>query len=539
MDLKKVVPNHNLMLYDILRENRLAIPPSEGKNRTIYACWVELGQGAKIRVFRWGPYIFPETISSIYTMGVIECDEPFVRVEVLGSAYTKEALVRQETGDYWGRRFTEKVGVDEYSEDNYWRKSQSPPIPYSYLKLRFTTTDGWELGDVEARFKRPEGGTIDLGQNTTLFEASLDFFGMRHTWRENIVPAQDSYQTKWDKVRRLLTQFEIKQGADALWALFLVHDTDNSCFTKGVKSTESKSGIKENLERLKSEEPVLWGFYSWIHNEKTRDGFSNNSLLSAFLEARGRDFEQLKEGLKTAMKEGLTASSGDEVAVTRAFCLTLPGAKDKSDEKRAHKEWYLRKSTKEKAIGLGVDPVSHKKLLAAIERGDIPLSVFHAPSDQLQPVNVEFDLWERAFDRAGWEPILCEIAQSAAARTKFEKDVTPYIAFLFRIEGYLDRHTGKGKKWKAFPKFVKSQWELEMTEATEEGTTKQRSALTPIPDNEARTITVPYVSMGIRGAITTYCYSFNGLPGLRREHRRSGVQNPHPLRTRDKAQRSG
>ncbi len=105
--------------------------------------------------------------------------------------------------------------------------------------------------------------------------------------------------------------------------------------------------------------------------------------------------------------------------------------------------------------------------------------------------------------------MLCEIAQDASRRTTYEKNVTPYIAFLFRIEGYLGRHTERGKKWRAMPKFVKSEWELEMSEAEEGGTTKRRSALTPVPDNEARVITVPYVAMAISGVRTTYCYSLD------------------------------
>jgi len=44
---------------------------------------------------------------------------------------------------------------------------------------------------------------------------------------------------------------------------------------------------------------------------------------------------------------------------------------------------------------------------------------------------------------------------------------------------------GSAQGWKAIPKFVKSQSELEMDEATEDGTTKRRSAFTPVEDIEA------------------------------------------------------
>ena len=46
-----------------------------------------------------------------------------------------------------------------------------------------------------------------------------------------------------------------------------------------------------------------------------------------------------------------------------------------------------------------------------------------------------------------------------------------------------------------------------MNEADENGTSKKRSALTPVADNETGTVTVPYAAMSIGGARTQWCYS--------------------------------
>lgn len=193
-------------------------------------------------------------------------------------------------------------------------------------------------------------------------------------------------------------------------------------------------------------------------------------------------------------------------AATRLFCEQLPGAKDKLETEKAKTEWQYRKGAREQALGLGIDPIKHKRLLEAVEAKKFPLTLFHKAGKPEHIINVEFDLWEKALKRPGWSETLLEIAADASRRTTYEKNITPYFAFLFHIEKYLKRHTGK--PWKAIPKFVSSQWELEMDEDAKQGSTSsKRSALTPIADNEAKTITVPYASLSVTGVRTTYCYS--------------------------------
>lgn len=497
---------------------------------------VDVAPGVTIKTYAWDGFIFVTSGTSgyhndqslhIWGYETVEV-EPFVKVEIIGNGYHKtvEREVRSAGMSSWMHRTEKRQVVDTYGgNDDYWRSPSErvPGIPWNYLKLRVTTEDGGSA-DCECKFQRPESGLVDLNAHEshdgmpppTTFVASNNFYGLNLTWEETLNNKDGHYSDdRWPHAHRLLQQFEIKQGKAALWERFLGMYEDRSKLSKGVKAAEQKKGIRENLEKLKAEEKLLWSFYAWLHNEKTRSGVSNNTLLAAFLENRGTDFDTLKTSLTEAMENAIKGPrpSGsyrnDGTPENRGICLALPGAKDKDEERRSKREWYLKKSAKEQGIGLGISPEAHPKLLKAVEEQRIPLSLFHKAGDQLALVNVEFDLWEKAFERPGWEEVLCAIAQNAASRSTYDKNVTPYIAFLFRVEGFLTRHTEKGKKWRSMPKFVQSEWELEMNEVEEGGTTKKRSALTPVPDNETRVLTVPYVAMAVHGVRTTYCYSLD------------------------------
>ena len=489
---------------------------------------VEVAPDVQVKAYAWENHIFVTTFSDkrvhddmLHLWQYEEVEVPaFVSVTIEGTAFHKTVERDVHTGGFL-RRTEKRQVLDEYGGG--WNgQHETVGIPWNYLKLRVTAEDGTS-SVVECKFHRPESGVIDLdayGEKSTVFRATNTFYGLNLAWDETLDNKQGSYSDdRWPHVHRLLNKFECKQGKVALWTRFFGMYESRAKATKGVKATESKKIIAESLTRIKTDEPLLWAFYAWLHDEKTAKGVSNNTLLAAFLEARGTDYETLKTSLTEAMELALkTEASGvylrsygrsGGVPETRNICLALPGAKDKDEERRSKREWYLRKSAKEQAQGLGISPEAHPKLLKAVEEQRIPLSLFHKAGDQLSLVNVEFDLWEKAFEREGWEEVLCRIAQDASRRTTYDKAVTPYIAFLFRIEGYLTRHTEKGKKWRSMPKFVESEWELEMNEAEEGGTTKRRSALTPVPDNETRVLTVPYCAMAISGVRTTYCYSLD------------------------------
>jgi len=529
------IPHNNSTPEYILSTLKMEPPPApvglkvnnghhDGRGRLL-TCVVDVAPGVSIKAYAWDHYIFITSNAGgwndqqlhLWQYEQVEVP-PFVSAVAEGNAFHK-TVEREVRAGQWGYRTTKQQMVDEYGTG--WDSNQGHEvrgIPWNYLKLRVTFFDDGTEEVVECKFPRPDTGTIDIdayGEKATVFRATVDFYGLKLQWDEPITNTANSYyDERWSKAHRLLNKFEIKQGKAALWTRFFTMFESRAKLTKGVKASEGKKGIRENLERIQKEEPLLSAFYAWLHDEKTRKGVSNNTLLAAFLEARGTDYEVLKSSLTEAMEEALkteaTHSYHDHGAPeTRNICLALPGAKDKDEERRSKKEWYLRKSAKEQGIGLGISPEAHPKLLKAVEEQRIPLSLFHKAGDQLALVNVEFDLWEKAFERDGWEEVLCRIAQDASRRTTYDKAVTPYIAFLFRIEPYLTRHTDKGKKWRAMPKFVESEWELEMNEADEGGTTKRRSALTPVPDNETRIITVPYVAMAVHGIRTTYCYSLD------------------------------
>jgi hypothetical protein len=107
------------------------------------------------------------------------------------------------------------------------------------------------------------------------------------------------------------------------------------------------------------------------------------------------------------------------------------------------------------------------------------------------------------------------MASNASRRGTYSKKLSSFMAFLFKLERYMDRHaprmTPAGRKsrvgWKCMPKFVQSQWELEMEEAAGETTTTRRDAFTPIVDNVAGTVTVPYAAVSVSGVRTQWCYA--------------------------------
>jgi hypothetical protein len=516
----------------------------------LLACKVDLGNGAVVAVQGWGDNII---------VGTGDCNkadrwsyhngnewvqpeevEPFVTAEVVGEAFHKmvpHTRYKRATDKYgytarYGQR--EEYTVEELDRYNTQRDYGTGELkggePWNYLKVRFTTLDG-QSEVLEVKFRRAESGTA-LVDGTNIVKCTNDFFGLTQEWELNIKnvyqeqdPRSSSHYTYdysgYYNVYHLLKDYDIvstnmtRDPVLHLWESFLNTvpiDVDN----KGVKALEKRKAIKPSLDKLAQDEPVIHRFYQWIHNSSGSGGISNNNLIAAFLKKHGDNYAKLKKGLLSAMDvENVESpyhrapSHYDKIPANRKLAFQLPGATERHEEKLAKKQWQFRKGLKNQAEGLGVTKESHPKLLKAMESGDIPIGVFHAPSDKDTKINIEFDLWEKALKRKGWQEVLSSIAKSASSRKQYSKNVTPFISFLFKIEKYLDKHTPRGKKWRAMPKFVNSQWELEMSDAADEQTTKRRSALTPVADNENRIITVPYASLAIYGRQTTYCYSLN------------------------------
>lgn len=160
----------------------------------------------------------------------------------------------------------------------------------------------------------------------------------------------------------------------------------------------------------------------------------------------------------------------------------------------------------EEAENLTIDKKKHKRTWKAIEDDKLPLGTFFRKSEQYFLLNDNWDLWEEMFKR-GYGDQACELANEVKGRTTYEKDLMSYFYFvLYALPEYLKRHTGH--KWTCSPRLVNSASELDPPKEGDDGVARQRSALTPIVDNDKHHVEVPYASLAISGGFgTTYCYS--------------------------------
>lgn len=184
----------------------------------------------------------------------------------------------------------------------------------------------------------------------------------------------------------------------------------------------------------------------------------------------------------------------------------------KEGRRKALKSQGNRAITKimEEVESLNLDEKTYPKTYAAITGGEIAISTFFRKSEQYFIFNDNWKLWEEMLTK--FPDITKELAASAAPRTTYEKDLMSYFYFvLHTLPDYLKAQTGE--KWTCSPRLVNSERELDPPKEDEGGTpgvTRQRSALTPIVDNDKKTVVVPYASLAIYGGRgTTYCYSLD------------------------------
>lgn len=338
-----------------------------------------------------------------------------------------------------------------------------------------------------------------------------------HLWfallerRAKISIGSVDWEYKVSSFRFLLSKLN-NQDQGKIWeSLLFFYEKDRTVSDQGLKSMLTKNA--QNLERMERESPLNFRFFRALQNKKTRGGISANQLLAEFLRSTDNDYDKIVEGLRNLRVISKDIEpSGYSTQIEDWFfslCERLPGASEKIRAAEAKKDFRKEKSLSEQATGLGAD--RFPKLFKAILEGKIPIGIFHQPGSD-QPVNREFPLWEKALSQKGWAPVIFEIAANAASRNTYERDITPYLNALFTWPAFVSKHA-KGKKWRAMPKFVQSQWELEMgNEDEEEGngpqkTRKERSAFTPQVDNENRILTIPYVAVTVSGVRTQWCYS--------------------------------
>ena len=527
------------------RLESLGIPLPDQK--VISQCLVGVAPGVILRGYAWGDEVFVESAESTYfhtwvggnvrleSLGAneeddLDGDEPqekcgtaFFRAEILTAAFTKTIETRKRIpGGFWGQE--QKIqDVDAYKQgtrnsyyDNY-REAGTVYVPYAYLTIRIHV-EGAEPVEGDFKFFQPETGVAVF--KGSMVEVTSNFHGMSRVWQESLATRtpgryEDAEDSGLAVLYRHLQGSVIPDGMDVWWERFFsLHSFPFGKDTAGLSSALNRKDIKPVIERLQKDAPLDWTFFQWLQSSATVDKQKNNSLLSAFLLKVGTDYDALVEALQIARTTvapstspsyhhySVSEKAGAWHMSRRAICLTLPGAVEKVEEQEAKADWRKRKTNSGQADGLGITE-AFPLLRAAVEAGKIPTSVFHQPSGE--PVNVEFDLWEKALGQEGWAEVLYDIAQTASRRGTYEKDISPFLAFLFRLPKYLEKHTGK--TWKVLPSFVESQWQLEMDDQDENGTTKRRSAFTPVADNKTCVITVPYVAVQVTGVRTQWCYS--------------------------------
>jgi len=534
------------------------------KTSRFQRCEVDLGQGIKIPVTALGNHVFigqsnmgghygndewhlwgrdyghvpDKTVEPFVTIEVLKAETRAIQTEKLSPRKVRLPFGEKEKGEpkvvlhgyIRTAPFDGRYGGHRYTNRDNYREATGRYTPFIYLTIRVTTQDGTS---VEGEFltKQPDVGVATLAPTNDIITIKSEFYGVKDEWEEHLGPhtmrltsgnyrGHDTLNSEpLSVLYRHLTGSELPDGKDAWWERFFdsnaVVPTDEKLDMKGLAAVLKQKKIKPSIDQLRVAAPTDWRFFKWLSGGKTVNKRSNNSLLAAMLRAIGDDFYKLTEALQHARNVIAPTTPafdgyhhdidkhGRFFESRRAICLELPGAKEKVQEQDAKADWAKAKSNGKQADALGIDKAKYPKLRKAVEAGEIPTNVFRQPDKN--PVNREFAIWEKALKRKGWAEVIYEIAVNASGRSTYEKDITPYLAFLFRIEKYLKKHSKR--KWTAMPKFVQSQWELEMDEADDGGTTKRRSAFTPVADNETGIVTVPYVAVSVSGVRTQWCYA--------------------------------
>jgi hypothetical protein len=274
------------------------------------------------------------------------------------------------------------------------------------------------------------------------------------------------------------------------------------------------SGIKKTWDRLvpvmaevMHENPIAFCAYRSFASEcnKSIDGVKISVIFNDV-------FDKItdKDGFIKALKEFYASNDDNDLLLgsdkleDRVKKLSIYKAKRKEVLKAQAGRAFAK--IQQEAENLNIDKKKYKLTWAKIEAGELAIGTFFRKSEQYFLLNDNWDLWEEMFKR-GYGDKAIELANEVKGRTTYEKDLMSYFYFvLYGLPEYLKRHTGH--KWTCIPKLVNSQSELDPPKEGDNGIARQRSALTPIVDNERHTVEVPYASLAIGGGFgTTYCYS--------------------------------
>lgn len=507
---------------------------------------LEVEPGIWVQAVEWGDYIFvhPSAVPNPqhwtrddafcwtfpWTLKRMPMCEPFFQAQRTGQGHTMNVLHPPSGRRLYGRETKELTSDLSQWTSELDRDKTKDDGPYIYVPLTISYP-GAEDVQVTFRYSLPNFGEARIvkdqnGHNPKVV-CDVQIAGFTYRKEKAIkVADEESPLGGLNLILAHLQNSKVTDSPDEWWeAFFQVFAKFLPEFAQdlvGLKSTLNKKDILPTIERLQKETPLDWKFFQWLQSSGTWNKRKNNSLLATFLQKVGTDYDATLAALKGARQKAphlddvskktypgysysfYNASRYSWDNLRRALCSELPGVREIIQEQEAKNDWRKAQDNLSKADGLGVTASEFPLLRTSLEQGNIPFGVFNQP--QGAPINREFPLWEQALTRKGWSEVISEISKDAARRGTYERNITSYLSFLFRIEKYLERHTGR--KWSAMPKYVQSQWELEMDDPqNENGTATKRSAFTPTVDNEKSIVTVPYVAVSVTGVRTQWCYA--------------------------------
>jgi hypothetical protein len=358
---------------------------------------------------------------------------------------------------------------------------------------------GLEITD-DMQLRTSNGATGEFGDHKTLFSRMTIY--RNRDYKQQITKFDFTFDTLAEVERRVgcgtknLNRLLKGMAADA--------QIEQPGKLEGIKKTYQR--LEPVMNEIRVSDPLALTAYRSLAMSCNRsvDGVKIGAVFNEL-------FEKVtdKAGFSAAIKGVYASKSGD---LHTAHNRLEEGIKSldvyKTKRKAALKSQANRAFTKlqEEAESLTIDKKKHKLTWAKIEAGELPIGTFFRKSEQYFLLNDNWDLWEEMFKR-GLDEQAIALANEVKGRTTYEKDLMSYLYFvLYGLPEYLKKQTGH--KWTCTPKLVTSASELEPPKADTGGVARQRSALTPVVDNDAHTVEVPYASLAIGGGFgTTYCYS--------------------------------
>jgi hypothetical protein len=267
---------------------------------------------------------------------------------------------------------------------------------------------------------------------------------------------------------------------------------------KGIQKTWKK--INGLLQGLSDANPKAYTAFSYFASMagKTIDKVGVSTVFNLAL----KDATTVEE-LEAALKP-LTESLGErdygwfeEGLKAMPQYLTKRKATLKSQTKRAHSK--LMQDMEFIEIDETQFPLTHK----FVSEGRIPLSTFFSKKEQYFLFNNNWALWEKMLEL--YPDVTVSLAKEVSTRTTYAKDLMSYFYHvLYDLPEYLEEHTGHA--WVCKPKLLNDSSALDSSSMAE-GVSKERSAMTPIVDNDARTVVVPFISVYMPGRFSVYCYA--------------------------------